>query len=342
MRRGFPPDGRRDSWSGAKCRYSGALNPSIMSGTPGSRRFGMGDTDISRAETPDRVSRNGPIATGWRRLLTPAGVCLALLLLGVFDSAQLYLFERFRGEPMSAAGALARNFTFWALLVPFAWGLLRWLAEPVRGAPDRRSLSHASVALSVAFAHIAVWVLAREVLAHGHFRLSSYPVLIAKFGLARGWLDLAVYAALFGLLRQASDSKAQVRPPTDGSPAGTRGERGGVGAGNRDRVLLQKAGGKAYLVDPERLEWVEASGDYMRLHLVDDDLLIRITLKELDRLLGDRFVRVSRSAIVCVDRIREIQPSGRDRHEIVLDSGARVTLTASHRERLQERLSISL
>lgn len=82
---------------------------------------------------------------------------LALLVFGLLDSAQLYLFEHFRGEPVSVVEALARNFTLWLALLPFAWGLHRWLSKPVKGSTSRRLLFHAAVAFGAGLVHIALW-----------------------------------------------------------------------------------------------------------------------------------------------------------------------------------------
>lgn len=295
------------------------------------------------ARVPDAASPASPLATRSSPAIpTPLGLAIALLVFGLADSAQLYLFEHFRGDPVSVAAAMARNLTFWVTLVPFTWGLLRWLSKPVSGGPGRRLLVHAAVAFGAGLVHIALWVVAREILAHGHFRLDSYPVLVAKFAASRLWLDLAIYGAVLGLVmwhRSSSPgSRVQSRDPSVRRPSAD----GSDVVHEIGRLLLQQNGGEAYLIDPDRLEWVEASGDYMRLHLEDDEILVRITLTELDRRLDDRFVRVNRSALVCIDRVRQVRPSGRDRHEVVLDSGTRVTLTASYRDRFRERLPISL
>lgn len=296
------------------------------------------------AETPGgREAANEASRSSWTSpaTLSPRGVILTLLIFGLIDSAQLYLFERFRGDPVSVAGAAARNLTFWITLVPFGWGLMRWLSEPVRGGAGRRLVVHAAVAFGAGLVHIALWVVAREVLAHGHFRLASYPVLVAKFAVSRLWLDLAIYGAVLGLVTRhrpsSREPRASSRDPTASRTSAAEDEEVQPG-----RLLLQQNGGEAYVIDPDRLEWVEASGDYMRLHLEDGEILVRITLTELDRRLDDRFIRVNRSALVCIDRVREVRPSGRDRHEVVLDSGTRLTLTASYRDRFRKHLPISL
>lgn len=278
-----------------------------------------------------------------RRLLealaTPQGLVVACLLLGLLDAGQLYVFEQLRGEPLSYPGALARNGTFWLLWIPFGWGLLRWHSLPVRGPAKRRLMLHVAVAFLVGFFHIALWVLVRELAAHQHFRLTSYPQLVAKFMAPRLGVDLVVYLGLYALIAGPREPARSTVPAA--GPTRSRGQPAEESPGGSGRLRLQ-AGGQTYFVDPDHLEWVEAAGDYMRLHLEDDDLLVRITLKELHGRLDHRFVRVSRSILVRSDRIREIRSGGRDRHEVVLTSGARVTLTAGYREQVEARLDLSL
>lgn len=281
----------------------------------------------------------GAVRRLWKAVASPRGLVVACLLLALLDAGQLYVFEQLHGEPLSYPGALARNGTFWLLWIPFGWGLLRWHSRPLRGSARRRLVVHGAVAFLVGFFHIALWVLGRELAAHQHFRLTDYPHLVAKFMAPRLGVDLVVYLGLYALI-SGLRKPARYAGPAAG-PTRSGGQPAEEGPGGSGRLRLQ-AGGQTYFIDPDRLEWVEAAGDYMRLHLEDDDLLVRITLKDLHRRLDSRFVRVSRSALVRSDRIREIRSGGRDRHDVVLQSGARVTLTAGYREQVEARLELSL
>jgi two-component system LytT family response regulator len=83
------------------------------------------------------------------------------------------------------------------------------------------------------------------------------------------------------------------------------------------------------------IEWIEARGDYVRVHSTGRSDLVRETIGGFERQLpGGRFVRVHRSAIVNLTRIREIRPLPGGGHVAVLESGCRCRLSRSGRERL--------
>ena len=75
-----------------------------------------------------------------------------------------------------------------------------------------------------------------------------------------------------------------------------------------DRVLV-RAGGRLSVVRTEAIDWAEAEGDYVALHVGPHRHLLRETLTQLAAQLGDRFVRVHRSAVVNLDRVRDLRPT---------------------------------
>ena len=89
----------------------------------------------------------------------------------------------------------------------------------------------------------------------------------------------------------------------------------------------------------EEIEWIEARGDYVRIHSCDRVELLREPIGRLaERLDPARFVRVHRSAIVNLNRIREIRRSTAGECMVVLDNGVRCKLSRSGRERLGQIL----
>jgi two-component system LytT family response regulator len=114
--------------------------------------------------------------------------------------------------------------------------------------------------------------------------------------------------------------------------------------GEREREVhlerfVIKARGRVFFLKADRLEWVEADGDYTRLHVAGKSYLVRKTMNELEARLDPAvFVRVSRSAIVHLDRIEELEPESRGEYLIRLAGGTEVKLTRSYRERLEGRL----
>jgi two-component system LytT family response regulator len=78
--------------------------------------------------------------------------------------------------------------------------------------------------------------------------------------------------------------------------------------------LMVRNGGRVVLLDEDQIDWVEADGNYVRLHVGSEAYLTRETLASLHaRLRGDRFFRIHRSCAVRLDRIKEIRIGrGRD------------------------------
>ena len=105
------------------------------------------------------------------------------------------------------------------------------------------------------------------------------------------------------------------------------------------RFAVQK-NGRIYFVPVGQVEWIEAAGQYVRLHTGQRCHLIRDSIKRLETVLdAERFVRIHRSAMVCVERIVEMHPLFHGEYEVVLDSGAKLKLSRGYRGRLQDLMS---
>jgi two-component system LytT family response regulator len=105
-----------------------------------------------------------------------------------------------------------------------------------------------------------------------------------------------------------------------------------------DRLVV-KSGGRVFFLRTDEIDWIEAAGNYVRLHLSEDSHLFRETMNNMEsRLDTHRFVRIHRSRIVNTDRIKELQPWFNGEYVVVLQNGARLTLSRGYREKLQERL----
>jgi two-component system LytT family response regulator len=89
--------------------------------------------------------------------------------------------------------------------------------------------------------------------------------------------------------------------------------------------LVVKSRGRVYFVPVDEIDWIEASGHYLTLHVGRDAHLIRGTMADLEvRLDRCRFIRVRRSAIVNVAHIKELLPASHGDCEVMLRSGVRV------------------
>jgi two-component system LytT family response regulator len=100
------------------------------------------------------------------------------------------------------------------------------------------------------------------------------------------------------------------------------------------RVLV-KTGGRVLFIRADEIDWIEAADYYVKLHVAGKVHMLRESMAALEaRLDPELFFRVHRSAIVNLERVRELQPFSRREHVLVLRDGTRLRLTRSRRERL--------
>jgi two-component system LytT family response regulator len=103
----------------------------------------------------------------------------------------------------------------------------------------------------------------------------------------------------------------------------------------RSDRLVVKSGGRVVFLRTEDIDWVEASGNYVRLHVGSDAHLLRESMKNMERRLDpSTFVRIHRSAIVNVDRIRELEPWFHGEYIVILRDGTRLTSSRVFSDRL--------
>jgi two-component system, LytTR family, response regulator len=101
-----------------------------------------------------------------------------------------------------------------------------------------------------------------------------------------------------------------------------------------DRLAV-KSSGRVVFVKIDDIDWVEAADNYVNLHVGAESHLHRETMAALESLLPARkFLRISRSTIVNVDRIKELQPMFQGDYTVILRTGARLTLSRGYREKL--------
>jgi two-component system LytT family response regulator len=94
-----------------------------------------------------------------------------------------------------------------------------------------------------------------------------------------------------------------------------------------------------YFVRAQDVEWVDAQGNYVRLHIGGRAHFVRDTMKVFEtKLHPDRFVRVHRSIILNIDHIQRLEPHGHGEYAITLRDGTRVTSSRAHGDRLHALL----
>ena len=99
--------------------------------------------------------------------------------------------------------------------------------------------------------------------------------------------------------------------------------------------LVIRTKGKISFLNPAEIDWIEADGKHARLHVGKETHVVRQQLKRLEaRLAAHGFVRVHRSAIVKVDRIKELEPWFHGEYVVMLKDGTKLTSSAAHSEAL--------
>jgi two-component system LytT family response regulator len=107
----------------------------------------------------------------------------------------------------------------------------------------------------------------------------------------------------------------------------------------QDRLVV-KSGGRVFFVRADDIVWIEAAGNYVRLHLREQSHLFRETMNQMEsRLDPERFFRIHRSRIVNTEHIKELQPWLNGEYVVVLQNGTELRLSRSYREKLEERLA---
>ena len=104
--------------------------------------------------------------------------------------------------------------------------------------------------------------------------------------------------------------------------------------------LLVKSSGRIAFLRSEEIDWIEAQGDYVRLHTNGKKHMMREKISRLEsQLPAQRFIRIHRSTIVNIDRIREMQPLSYGDYAVLLLDGTRLTLSRSYRQHVFRRLT---
>jgi two-component system, LytTR family, response regulator len=105
--------------------------------------------------------------------------------------------------------------------------------------------------------------------------------------------------------------------------------------------LVVKSRGQVLFLDAADIDWIEAAGYYACLHVGTDTHIMRRTLSELEKDLGEeKFTRIHRSIIVNLERIRALELQSGGEYEVVLKSKVRLPLSRRFRRGLQDRLGV--
>ena len=105
--------------------------------------------------------------------------------------------------------------------------------------------------------------------------------------------------------------------------------------------LVIKAPGQVIFLEAANIDWIEAADYYACLHVGNETHLMRRTLQELERDLGEQnFIRIHRSIIVNLQRIRGLELQVDGEYEVVLKTKVRLRLSRRFRKRLLDRMGV--
>lgn len=176
-----------------------------------------------------------------------------------------------------------------------------------------------------------VFITAHDQFALKAFEIHAVDYLLKPFDAARFQTALnRVRGILRGKQRGELDLRlatllADVRPPEK--------------ARTLERIAV-KSSGRVVFVKVEDIDWIEAADNYVSLHLGTEEHLHRETMATIEgQLPAAQFMRISRSTIVNVDRIKELQPLFHGEYAVLLRNGTRLTLSRSYRDKIDQLMS---
>lgn len=109
-----------------------------------------------------------------------------------------------------------------------------------------------------------------------------------------------------------------------------------------DRLVI-KSSGRVILLKVDDVDWIDAAGNYVKLHSKGESHLLRETMGRLEeRLDPEKFLRIHRSTMVNIECIRELQQQFHGDYLVILKNGQRLTLSRSYRDKIQGLLDRSI
>ncbi len=121
--------------------------------------------------------------------------------------------------------------------------------------------------------------------------------------------------------------------PEAAEELGTAADDAAPSADRYEKIINIKDRNQIFRVDVDTIERVEAAGDYMCIYTAENSLILRETMKDLERRLDPRrFQRIHRSQIVNLDHVKQVKPHTNGECFLLLDSGAQVKVSRSYRE----------
>ncbi|MBY6204135.1 LytTR family DNA-binding domain-containing protein [Halomonas denitrificans] len=247
---------------------------------------------------------------------------------------------------------IALDYPLWAVLTAEISSAAVLLALiPVLLAFDRRFpiqppnlLQHAAAHLlfTVPWSalHVAAMVALRKLVWAARGQTYEFGPLLGEFGYEY-LKDVRTYSAILAIVYLYRFVIRRLRGEAKFVPEGHApdGDPDNDTTRAPDRFLVKMLG-KEFLVRVDDIDWIEAAGNYVTLHVGSKPYMLRETMASIETRLADRgFARVHRSAIVRLDRVDHIEPFDTGDARAHMTSGAQVPVSRSYRQQLKERLA---
>jgi two-component system LytT family response regulator len=266
-----------------------------------------------------------------RTLLWYCGGAALWLLVALVSGVQGQLFATYHGRSQEwwpTFGYTVAVFSVWALLTP----VVLKAAEKVSASGISRLNAAALYLMGFPITtglHLLIFVLLFWPV-YGSAAPTPWamakPVLLANLDKAAfAYLALLAMARALGRLRERTKIEAQ--------PAGSS---------TTDDGLWIRVTGGSRRVQFEEIDWIAAAGDYAEVHSGGRSVLADVSLTALaTQLPGSDFARIHRSAIVRLDRVREVRRLGRGDASVHLHTGQTLRMSRRYRDNLTARLPLT-
>lgn len=164
------------------------------------------------------------------------------------------------------------------------------------------------------------------------FEVRALDYLLKPFDRAR--FDRALESAAARREARPAAPAATIDPGLRGFLESLRGER------HYPTRFVVRNGHRVHFVKANDIDWADAAGNYVRLHVGGRAHLVRGTMKSFaSRLDPDHFVRIHRSAIVNLDSVAQVEPYVHGEYIVTLRDGTKLTSSHAHSTRLRELLA---
>lgn len=191
--------------------------------------------------------------------------------------------------------------------------------------PDLDGFGVLSGAGPIPFA--VIFVTAFEQYALPAFEANAVDYLLKPFNRQRLTRAVRRASAFLGVTTSVAGS---VTDPASSAPSRMMAWR------EAGRRFVVPDGNHLHFLEPERVDWIESWGNYVRLFAHGRPHLLRETVRGVEaRLDPSQFLRISRSVIVNVERVRSLRPRSNGQVEVVLTSGAVLRCSRRYRARLR-------